>query len=222
MTSSIDVAIIGAGPYGLSLAAHLDHQKIDCRIFGKPMAPWIDNMPSGMLLKSYPWASSLSDPHSRFTVRQYCIEQEMPYHDTLMALSIESFIAYGEAFRRRFVPNVEQKMVARLEKLAVGFRATFDDDETVTARHVILAVGAGPFKHIPDILSGLPGKFSRIVATTVRSTHCVTSRSSCSDLERRLAILPRCCTNKAPPSPCWRAARSISPPRPDAEAYSKN
>jgi lysine/ornithine N-monooxygenase len=158
MTLSIDVAIIGAGPYGLSLAAHLDHQKIDYRIFGKPMAPWKDNMPSGMLLKSYPWASNLSDPHSQFTVRQYCVEQEMPYHDTLMALSIESFIAYGEAFRRRFVPNVEQKMVARLEKLAVGFRATFDDDEAVTARHVILAVGVGPFKHIPDILSGLPGE----------------------------------------------------------------
>src|ERR1700741_1334701 len=84
MTLSIDVAIIGAGPYGLSLAAHLDHQKVDYRIFGKPMAPWKDNMPSGMLLKSYPWASNLSDPHSQFTVRQYCFEQEMPYHDTLM------------------------------------------------------------------------------------------------------------------------------------------
>jgi lysine/ornithine N-monooxygenase len=156
MTSSIDVAIIGAGPYGLSLAAHLDQQKIDYRIFGKPMGPWKDNMPSGMLLKSYPWASNLSDPQSQFTVRHYCIEQEMPYHDTLMALSVESFIAYGEAFWHRFVPNVEQKMLARLEKMAVGFRATFDDDETVTARHVILAVGVGPFKHIPDVLSGFP------------------------------------------------------------------
>jgi cation diffusion facilitator CzcD-associated flavoprotein CzcO len=106
MTSSIDVAIIGTGPYGLSLAAHLDQQKIDFRIFGNPMAVWKDNMPPGILLKSYPWASSLSDPQSQFSVRQYCLEQEMPYDDTLMALSIESFIAYGEAFRQRFVRNV--------------------------------------------------------------------------------------------------------------------
>jgi lysine/ornithine N-monooxygenase len=47
-------------------------------------------------------------------------------------------------------------MVVRLEKIAIGFRATFDDDEVLRARHVILAVGVGPFKHIPDILSGLP------------------------------------------------------------------
>jgi len=39
MTSSIGVAIIGVGPYRLSLAAHLDQQKIDYRIVGKPMAP---------------------------------------------------------------------------------------------------------------------------------------------------------------------------------------
>lgn len=189
MTSSIDVAIIGAGPYGLSLAAHLDQQKIDFRIFGRPMAAWKDNMPPGMLLKSYPWASSISDPQSQFSVRQYCLEQEMPYHDTLMALSIESFIAYGEAFRQRFVPNVEQKMVVRLEKIAVGFRVTFDDDETMTARYVILAVGVGPFKHIPDVLSGLPaallshsGDYGPIDQLRNRQVIVLGSGASASDL----------------------------------------
>ena len=71
-STSVDVAVIGAGPYGLSLAAHLRARGVDHRIFGEPMAAWKSNMPPGMLLKSYPWASSISDPGSDFTVKNSC------------------------------------------------------------------------------------------------------------------------------------------------------
>ena len=33
----VDVAVIGAGPYGLSLAAHLRRRAVEHRIFGEPM-----------------------------------------------------------------------------------------------------------------------------------------------------------------------------------------
>ena len=36
----IDVAIVGAGPYGLSIAAHLRARDIPFRIFGQPMLSW--------------------------------------------------------------------------------------------------------------------------------------------------------------------------------------
>ena len=155
MSSSIDVAIIGAGPYGLSLAAHLRARGVDFRIFGKPMEYWKANMPEGMLLKSYPWASCLYDPDDQFTVKQYCSERGMPYHASLMALSLESFVAYGEAFQRRFVSNVEAKMVVNLESNAPGFRLTFDD-ETVNARHAVLAIGLHSFSYLPSVLGDLP------------------------------------------------------------------
>jgi len=45
------VAIIGAGPYGISVAAHLRNRGIPTLVFGKPMAFW-DRMPNGMFLKS--------------------------------------------------------------------------------------------------------------------------------------------------------------------------
>ena len=67
-STSVDVAIIGSGPYGLSLAAHLRARGVEHRIFGEPMGSWKNNMPSGMLLKSFPWASNLSEPSSEFTV----------------------------------------------------------------------------------------------------------------------------------------------------------
>src|SRR5215472_6714736 len=40
--SAIDIAIIGAGPYGLSLAAHLREYGVHFRIFGQPMQFWCD------------------------------------------------------------------------------------------------------------------------------------------------------------------------------------
>ena len=57
-----DIAIVGAGPYGLSAAAHLNANGVNVRIFGETMSFWSRNMPKGMCLRS-PWeASQLSDP----------------------------------------------------------------------------------------------------------------------------------------------------------------
>lgn len=59
------VAIIGAGPYGLSIAAHLRAYGIPFRIFGAPLDSWRRHMPVGMMLKSDGFASSLSAPDDR-------------------------------------------------------------------------------------------------------------------------------------------------------------
>ena len=50
-TSSCEVAIIGTGPYGLSVAAHLRDTGVKFRIFGKPMDLWRNHMPKSMMLK---------------------------------------------------------------------------------------------------------------------------------------------------------------------------
>ena len=70
--ASCDVAVIGAGPYGLSAAAHLRTVKgLEVRLFGEPMSFWDRHMPAGMLLRS-PWeASHISDPDGAFTLDAY-------------------------------------------------------------------------------------------------------------------------------------------------------
>jgi cation diffusion facilitator CzcD-associated flavoprotein CzcO len=57
----IETAIIGAGPYGLSIAAHFRSRGISFRVFGRPMDSWLRHMPKGMHLKSDGFASNLSD-----------------------------------------------------------------------------------------------------------------------------------------------------------------
>ena len=81
MAELCEVAVIGAGPYGLSIAAHLAARNIPHRIFGKAMETWATQMPKGMLLKSDGFATSLYDPARSFTFEHYCRERNMPYAD---------------------------------------------------------------------------------------------------------------------------------------------
>ena len=103
-----DVAIIGAGPYGLSIAAYLRKSKVQFRIFGTPMQSWSQQMPKGMLLKSDGFASSLYDPDSAFTLAHYCAENGISYSDVGLPVSRETFVAYGMEFQKRFVPTLEE------------------------------------------------------------------------------------------------------------------
>lgn len=188
-SSSVDVAIIGAGPYGLSLAAHLRAHNVEHRTFGQSMGSWKNNMPPGMLLKSYPWASDLSDPRSEFTVKGFSTEHALPYHDELMPLPLSRFVDYGEAFQARYAPNVESKALMALEPGPAGFCASFDDGETVHARRVVVAVGLPPFKRLPPEAEHLPsdlcshsGEYGSLQPLDGKEVIVVGSGSSATDL----------------------------------------
>ena len=151
-----DVAIIGAGPYGLSIAAHLRAANVDFRVFGSPMHMWTEHMPRGMRLKSDGFASSLYEPDSGFTLEAYCKAHGLPYADTGLPVPLETFTAYGLEFQKRFVPQLEDRRVISLTQGQGGYRVCFNDGEDVAARKVIVAVGLSYYKYVPPILSGLP------------------------------------------------------------------
>jgi cation diffusion facilitator CzcD-associated flavoprotein CzcO len=71
----VETVIIGAGPYGLSTAAHFRNRGIPFRIFGRPMDSWVAHMPKGMMLKSDGFASNIYDPDAKFTLRHFCAER---------------------------------------------------------------------------------------------------------------------------------------------------
>src|SRR4051812_6895879 len=109
------VAIIGAGPYGVSIAAHLQSAGIDFRIFGRPLYRWLCQMPKGMFLKSEGCASSLSDPTAHYTLAQYCAQSGLPYGERGAPVSLEVFSQYALSFQRALAPNVEETMVDSAE-----------------------------------------------------------------------------------------------------------
>ena len=155
----INTAIIGAGPYGLSIAAHFRSRGISFRIFGRLMDSWQKHMPKGMCLKSDGFASSIFDPDSTFTLRNYCAQKGIEYADTGIPVRLDTFSAYGAAFKDRMVPELEDKMVISVERVPDGFRVGLDSGETFTARKVVIAVGITHFEHVPANLANLPAEF---------------------------------------------------------------
>jgi cation diffusion facilitator CzcD-associated flavoprotein CzcO len=159
MSHSTAVAIIGAGPYGLSIATHLRERGIEHRIFGDLMHSWRARMPKGMFLKSEGCASDLYDPTGRYTLQDFCARNGLTYADYNSPVPLDTFCAYGNAFQRDLVPELENKSVAALESVADGFRLRLDDGEEFSARHVVVAAGVTHFGYVPPDLAHLPPDF---------------------------------------------------------------
>jgi thioredoxin reductase len=155
----VDTVIVGAGPYGLSLAAYLRHRGVQFRIFGRLMDSWKSRMPKGMLLKSDGFASNIYDPSGTFSLKQFCAQNGVEYGDTGLPVKLETFCAYGVAFKERMVPELEDKLVTRIEPSHDAFAVKLDDGEVVFARKVILAVGITHFDYTPAVFSELPNEF---------------------------------------------------------------
>ena len=99
MSDTVDVAVVGAGPYGLALAAHLRTAGVDYRHFGIPMRLWQAAMPKGMFLKSQGFASNICDPDGTHTLEAFCKATSHPYASYGLPVSLENFVNYGQWFQ---------------------------------------------------------------------------------------------------------------------------
>lgn len=151
----LQVAIVGAGPYGLSVAAHLRKKGVSFRIFGKPMDSWLTRMPKGMHLKSDGFASDIYDPNGEFPLKRFCAERGIAYGDTGVPVSLDTFCNYGLSFQDRMVPELEQKIITQIDRAPEGFVLRLDDGEVFTAKKVVLAIGITHFAYVPPEFSHL-------------------------------------------------------------------
>ena len=152
--SDARVAVIGAGPYGLAAAAFLDRAGISVHMIGRPMEFWRTQMPHGMLLRSRWRSSHIADPGRGLTLDVFERERGAKL---AAPIPIEDFIAYGEWYQRRVVPEPDQRRVELLERANGGFALGLDDGETIAASHVVVATGLREFASRPEPLAGLPG-----------------------------------------------------------------
>ena len=154
-----DIAIIGAGPYGLSLAAHLRAAGVKYRIFGRPMEMWQSHMPEGMLLKSDGFASNLYDPRRDYPLARFCSERSIKYSDDRIPVRLDTFVGYGLAFKDHFVPNLEEITVAAVRQDGNAFELSLNGGASFRANRVIAATGIGHFRYVPENLAVLPANF---------------------------------------------------------------
>jgi FAD-dependent urate hydroxylase len=146
----LDVAVVGAGPYGLSVAAHLRHRRT--RTFGEPMETWRTRMPDDMLLRSDWHETSFSDPGGAATIERWARAAGEPREEPI---PLPKFLRYARWFEEGFAGDIDPagvRMVERSSTGAGGLRITTDTGDEVDAGAVVLAVGAVPYAYAPPPL----------------------------------------------------------------------
>jgi cation diffusion facilitator CzcD-associated flavoprotein CzcO len=151
--NTCEVAVIGAGPYGLSVAAHLNSAGFSTRVFGEPMSFWRRHMPAGMMLRS-PWrASHISDVDGALSLQVFASRQGI---DLNRLIPRDDFVAYGEWFQARAVPDIDLRAVRRIDGSSDGFELELGDGDTFAADRVVIATGLANQEYRPTAFRDLP------------------------------------------------------------------
>jgi cation diffusion facilitator CzcD-associated flavoprotein CzcO len=147
------VAIIGAGPYGLACAAFLRHSGVEPRVFGEPMGYWREHMARGMLLRSRRRASHIADPMQALTMDQY---ERSTGARLSEPIELQQYVEYGHWFRWAAAPDVDRRRVHRIDRVDGAFNLTLEDGEAIGTSRVVIAAGLEPFAWRPPPLGELP------------------------------------------------------------------
>src|SRR5260370_3829748 len=145
-------AVIGAGPYGLSVAAYLHARGAPTQVFGEPMESWL-NMPARMALKSVWSASSLADPEGAFSLDRYCRAMGA---DATEPIPLAFFIGYAQWFREHAVPDVDRVYVRFVQLEGDRFRISLSDGRTLAAGRVVAAGVVRQFPYVAPLARDSP------------------------------------------------------------------
>lgn len=153
-SSTCDVAIVGAGPYGLAAATQLREKTDRLNIvgFGEPMSFWAGQMPRGMLLRSPYVASDIGDPKGPYRLSAY--EQQVGL-ERAEPVPLERFVDYGRWIQRAVLPDLRTDRIERIRRNENGFELSVSGGEAVHADRVIIAAGIHDFAWRPPVFGAV-------------------------------------------------------------------
>src|ERR1700733_9253772 len=109
--ASSEALIIGAGPFGLSISAHLRGLGVEHQVVGKPNGTYRHYVPAGMMFKSEQYGSSIASPEPGYDLRSYCESHGLDYADRIVPLSLDRFLDYADWFTGQLVPDIHDATV---------------------------------------------------------------------------------------------------------------
>lgn len=151
-----DLIIVGAGPYGLALAAHAKEKNIRCKVIGYPMDFWKNKMPAQMFIRTKLAFTSLSDPDNYYTLQRYEQEEGLTF---AYPLSRKIFTDYAQWFIAKTGITIEHDFVQKVSKEDGTFHVHTERGESYQAQQVAIAVGLTNAAYVPDVFQTLPDSF---------------------------------------------------------------
>ena len=155
----VAVAVIGAGPYGLAIAAHLKGLGVPLALFGAPLARWAAQLPPGFMLRSPAEASSIAGPRGGPACSVADFRSSLGSRDLVAPLSGEEFLRYGAWYVARHALSGHGP-VAQVEP-GTRFKVRTVRGEVVDAKAVIVATGLTHAAWLPECAGALPPAVSR-------------------------------------------------------------
>ncbi len=157
--------VVGAGPYGLAVAARARERGIDTVVVGHPLGFWTGNMPAGMFLRSgLDWHLDASGVHTF----EAFVEERGLLPTQLDPIPISVFLEYATWFQTQKQLIIRDQFVSALEKRETEFVASLEDGSQISAERVVAAPGVGYFAHVPEWAATLPAGLGSHTSNLVR------------------------------------------------------
>jgi cation diffusion facilitator CzcD-associated flavoprotein CzcO len=157
--------VVGAGPYGLAVAARARERGIDTVVVGHPLGFWTDHMPAGMFLRSgFDWHLDASGIHTF----EAFVEERGLLRTQLDPIPISVFLEYATWFQTQKQLIIRDHVVSALEERESEFVASLEDGSQISAERVVAAPGVGYFAHVPEWAATLPAGLGSHTSDFVR------------------------------------------------------
>jgi len=148
-----ETLIIGAGPYGLSLANYLHSQKKSFFLVGKPMELWRNHTFDSMALRSDYATSVIHSPNDRYSFERFAAAVQRPIEDFFGRLSVSAYRQYLDWCQDQFKFSIEEQYVTALDIHNGTYHVKLDDGSRLRAKQVVVATGIAHHLHIPAELA---------------------------------------------------------------------
>ena len=143
MSPDAEVAVIGAGPYGLACTRFLKKAGVEVLPFGEKMRFWQERMPEQMILRSRRRSSHIADPDGSLSLDAFAAEHD---HPRLDPVPLSEFESYGAWYGERAVPDLDGRRIsAVVPRGERSFTLRLEDGAEPTVSRVIVAAGISPF-----------------------------------------------------------------------------
>lgn len=149
----IDIAIIGAGPYGISIGAHAEKENLNYKVFGLPMQFWKVKMPPEMFIRTLIEYTGLSDPNNKYTIAAFAKEKGItlsyPIRRTI-------WVDYGMWFIEKTNVDIQPTIITDITRTDNYYQLKTIEGKKYKAKHIVIAVGLTNAQYIPKELCGFP------------------------------------------------------------------
>ncbi len=145
----IPVLIVGAGPYGLSLANYMSAMGQEFKIIGKPMELWKEHTFSDASLRSEMATSEIAHPQNEYSIQNFRSQNDFDRGKPSDRINVREYRQYVDWVLDAIPYDIQPEYLANLSQKGDYFEAKLESGETLKAKQVVIATGVAHHLKIP-------------------------------------------------------------------------